>query len=197
MQLGIDVSEWNDYVDWEEVAKAGVQFVIPRLGYGQGHLDNKVMEHLSFAADYFPHLGVYYYSYALGIAGAKEEARMAYDLWNFVKEDSGIENYSLGFYLDMEDGDNYKAKNGIESKEQITAITAAFLNEMNRLTGEKTGLYASGYWLEEKIDRDLLPVGTPIWCAQWSDELPEDAKIWQFTDELPIGGQKFDGNYFL
>ena len=54
------------------------------------------------------------------------------------------------------------------------------------------------YALEEKIHIPSLPKDTPLWCAQWgsSCDWPR-AKMWQYTDCLPIGGKEFDGNYLF
>ena len=41
MIRGIDVSENNGRVNWQEVAHSGVQFAIIRIGYGNGHLDGE------------------------------------------------------------------------------------------------------------------------------------------------------------
>lgn len=197
LKLGIDISEWNENIDWTGVLKKGVQFIIPRLGWGKGHLDSKVFEHVANALILGLDLGVYFYSYALDKKSAENEARMAYELLEWLKDETGNPDLPLGFFLDMEDGDFYKENYGVESREQITGITEAFLNEMNRLTGETTGIYASRDWLDNKIDLDHLPPNTPIWCAHWADQIPEDAHIWQFTDKLDVGGQEVDGNYLL
>ena len=34
---GVDVSEHNGIVNWQEVRDAGIEFAIIRLGYGRGH----------------------------------------------------------------------------------------------------------------------------------------------------------------
>ena len=38
---GVDVSEHNGIVNWQEVRDAGIEFAIIRLGYGRGHLDSQ------------------------------------------------------------------------------------------------------------------------------------------------------------
>ena len=39
---GIDVSEHNGEIDWEEIHRAGIAFAIIRLGWGRGHLDRQI-----------------------------------------------------------------------------------------------------------------------------------------------------------
>lgn len=65
MRKGIDVSCFNDGVDWKEVRGAGMEFAIIRLGYGHRHLDELFYKHVNGALDAGLLVGTYYYSYAL------------------------------------------------------------------------------------------------------------------------------------
>lgn len=49
MLRGIDVSENNGRVNWQEVAHSGVQFAIIRIGYGNGHLDGELYRNVNNA----------------------------------------------------------------------------------------------------------------------------------------------------
>ena len=51
MRKGIDVSCFNDGVDWKEVRGAGMEFAIIRLGYGHRHLDELFYKHVNGALD--------------------------------------------------------------------------------------------------------------------------------------------------
>ena len=65
MLRGIDVSENNGRVNWQEVAHSGVQFAIIRIGYGNGHLDRELYRNVNNALLHGLKIGVYFYSYAL------------------------------------------------------------------------------------------------------------------------------------
>ena len=60
---GIDVSEHNGIINWQDVRVAGIQFVIIRLGYGRGHLDSRFYANVNGALNAGLNIGVYYYSY--------------------------------------------------------------------------------------------------------------------------------------
>ncbi len=96
----------------------------------------------------------------------------------------------LPVFFDMEDADGYKRKKGFDfSRENITGICWSFLQEIRPLD---CGVYASLSWLEDYIDWRSL--GCAVWNAQWSDRDDIQGYMWQYTDNLVIGSQAFDGN---
>ena len=107
---GIDVSEHNGEIDWEEIRRAGIAFAIIRLGWGRGHLDHLFYEHINGALAAGLAVGVYYYSYADTPKAAEDEARFTVH----VLADCGLspEKLPLGVWYDMEDADGWKAARG-------------------------------------------------------------------------------------
>ena len=189
---GIDVSYHNGVVDWQAVAAAGVEFVIVRLGWGNRHLDEKFLANVNGAKAAGLKIGIYYYSYALEVEAAKAEAK-------FVKEilqDNSL-NPELGIWLDMEDADGYKERNGMPDNQTITDMCSAFICSLNEAGYRQVGIYASYSWLTGVIDTSQLADYVPYWNAQWgsSNDFPP-ARMWQFTDSLAINGQTFDGNEY-
>ena len=71
---GIDVSTWQGKIDWEK-AKAEIDFVILRLGYGQKSLDGQAKRNLSELNRLGIPYGVYWLSYAYTVEMAKNEAK--------------------------------------------------------------------------------------------------------------------------
>lgn len=189
---GIDVSYHNGEVDWQAVIKAGYEFAIIRLGYGNRHLDPKFGDNVSGALAAGLRIGVYYYSYALDIEAAKAEAQFVHEILQ-----QYCLNPELGIWFDMEDADGYKERNGMPDNQTITAMCSAFICELNNIGYAYVGIYASYFWLTEVIDTALLADYVPYWNAQWSssNDFPR-ARMWQFTDHLNIGGRIFDGNVY-
>lgn len=80
MTFGVDVSKYQKNVDWAKVKKAGVSFVIVRIGYrGYGAAGNLVLdpmfeEHFTNAKNAGLKVGVYFFSQATTEAEAQEEA---------------------------------------------------------------------------------------------------------------------------
>lgn len=195
MARGIDVSENNGQVNWQAVKDAGIDFAIIRLGYGNKHLDGRFYENINSAIAAGLQIGVYYYSYALTVEAAKAEADFAID----ILKDCGIdpENLEMGVWFDMEDADGYKRENGMPDNQTITDMCSAFVVECNKV-GYSCGVYANLDWLENKIYTTQLADYVPYWCAQWGSKCDwPNAKMWQYTDKLRIGGKYFDGNYYF
>ena len=153
---GIDVSEHNGEIDWEEIRRAGIAFAIIRLGWGRGHLDRLFYEHINGALAAGLSVGVYYYSYA----------------------------------------DTPKAARGLVEPSRITAMCGAYVDSL-KSAGYLVGVYASYDWLTRMIFPERA-LSCPFWCAQWGRtcDFPE-AFLWQYTDQLDIGGHRLDGDRIL
>ena len=77
--LGIDVAKYQGAVDWAEVAGAGVEFAMVRVGYrkqenGEITADTNARYNLQEAAKYGIKLGAYFFSTAISEEEAKAEA---------------------------------------------------------------------------------------------------------------------------
>ena len=78
----------------------------------------------------------------------------------------------------------------------ITAMCAAYVDSL-KSAGYLAGVYASYDWLTQMIFPERA-LSCPFWCAQWGRtcDFPE-AFLWQYTDQLDIGGHLFDGDRLL
>ena len=78
---GIDVSSHQGEIDWQQVAAAGVRFAVIRAGYrGYGEegtlvTDSRFDENISGALAAGLDVGVYFFSQAVTVEEAREEAR--------------------------------------------------------------------------------------------------------------------------
>ncbi len=182
---GVDVSIFNENVDWQALKAAGIEFAICRTGYGKSNFDENFQHNVEEAHKAGLLCGAYHYSYALTPADAIQEA-------NFCKgiiERAGV-LLELPVWFNMGDGDKYKERHAFDfSRRNVTAICKAFLDSIKPLN---CGVFANLSWLEEFIDWQSL--GCEIWSAQWNSEDNFKGRMWQFTDALTIGGQTFNGN---
>lgn len=193
MRYGIDVSENNGTIDWEDVRESGCDFVIVRSSYGLNSRDEKFLEHVNGAHAAGLQCGAYHYGYALTPQEAVQEAVNC----RTAIADAGV-LLELPVFYDMEDADGYKARHGFDfSRENATGICREFLNHI-RLD---CGVYASKSWLDDLIDwRDL---GCAVWNAQWmngENPTPDTSNddlggmMWQYTDKKLIAGRFYDGD---
>lgn len=153
-RYGIDISEHNGNID---LSKYKDQFVIIRAGWGLGHLDKKYRRNVRECERLGIKFGVYWYSYALDDRTAEKEAVSFIDI---IKGD----NVQLGAWLDMEDADGWKKRNGwAPTKRGVSDIVVRFCSKVEE-AGFYTGVYLSYSWLQY-LDNNTIPFDR--WVAHW------------------------------
>lgn len=178
---GIDVSYCQTKVDWQKVKEEGIRFAMVRVGYcmndGSLKVDRMFKSHMEGAVAAGLDVGVYLYSYATSPSAAKKAAQQVL---------KAVEPYRLTYpiALDMEYDDEY-IKN---SKENNTAIAAAFLREM-----EKGGYYAMLYCSKDFLDSYLMPerlTAFDKWIAQYNSKCTSKHAhgIWQYSGSGKVRG---------
>lgn len=182
---GVDVSVFNETVDWQAVKAAGIDFAICRTGYGKSGLDENFQRNVEEAHKAGLICGAYHYSYALTPSDAAAEAAFC----KKIIADAGV-LLELPVWFSMTDSDDYKKRHFFEfTKAHVTNICKAFLDNIKPLN---CGIYATLSWLEDYIDWQALDCD--IWSAQYNTEDNFKGRMWQYTDALQIGGQTFNGN---
>jgi GH25 family lysozyme M1 (1,4-beta-N-acetylmuramidase) len=186
---GIDISAWQENMDWQSIVDNGTQFVIIKLGESC-KLDSVFIDHVNNAITYGLKYGIYYYAKATNTEQAQQEAD-----WvdSQIKEYLNGVNPEMGIWYDMED--NIIVNVGAN----ITSICSAFISGLNAIGYIYVGIYSSYNWFTNgNIDTTQLNV--PYWCAQYNyqcDFVHDNLKIWQYTDNLKIGEHSFDGNEYF
>ena len=178
---GIDVSTWQDNIDFKKVKAAGYDFVIIRAGFGKGikQKDDMFESHYKAAKAAGLKIGAYHYSYAKSVAEAKDEAAVCLE-WIKGK------TFDLPVYFDMEESDVAKL-----GKSTCTAIAKAFC-EAVKAKGYKVGVYSNLNWFTNYLDYDELKKLYSIWFAQYYKEHQLDCDIWQNSSEGKVPG--YNGN---
>lgn len=184
-KLGIDVSKWNQEIDWEAVKEEGVEFAIIRCGYrgassGALVIDPRYEENIQGAIDAGIPVGVYFFTQALDEVEAVEEASMVIRL---------IEAYDVDYpvFLDSESAGGSGRADGLTAKER-TAAHKAFLETISA-AGYETGVYASRNWLYDRINvTDLSEYKT--WLAEYAEVPAYEGyyDMWQYTSKGKVNG---------
>mgnify|MGYP002511277758 CR=1 FL=1 len=184
--VGVDISKFQDYVDFVKVKKAGIDFVMLRVGargYGTGQLilDEYFLDNIKRATDAGLEVGVYFYSQAISEAEAIEEA-------NMVLQNLGDYKISYPVAFDMEKVENDAARTDILTREEKTAIAKAFLDTVTA-AGHKTLLYGNKEWLIKEIDMSKL-TAYDVWLSQAADipDYPYKFSMWQYSYEGSVDG---------
>lgn len=177
-QQGADLSKFNRNVDMKLAKKNGMDFVILKAGSGYSGEDPKFQQNYRNAKAAGLNVGAYWYSYAVNVEEAKEEAvRYLKILKN--------KQFEYPVYLDFED----PSQRRISSKTK-TDMAIAFMSILEK-NGYYTGLYSSGYWINNQFEKERLK-DYDIWIAHWHVTSPNcftpDYGMWQFTNKSKIKG---------
>lgn len=185
-RFGIDVSYYQEKIDWQKVAADGVEFAMIRLGYrgwsdGVLYTDERFVENIQGAQAAGIDVGVYFFTQAVNESEAKAEA--AYVI-------SKLEGYNLQMPIvcDVEDIDGDDGRmNGI-SVNQRSRNVAVFCQAI-RDAGYDAMIYCNMYYEAYKLDLELLS-GFPIWYADYSryPQTPYHYEIWQYTSNGKVDG---------
>ena len=189
--LGVDVSEHQGNIDWQQVADAGIQFAMIRMAYrgwgseGVIRADAKGYNNLLGASEAGLPVGVYFFSQAITVEEAVEEARFLLTLLD------GRE-LELPVVFDWETVSSQDARTANMNRKTLNACARAFCQEI-----EAAGYDAMVYFnldLTRRLYR-LLPLqeaGYDFWLAMYTDSLTYayQVKMWQYTSEGSVPGIK-------
>lgn len=177
-QQGADLSKFNRNVDMKLAKKNGMDFVILKAGSGYSGEDPKFQQNYNNAKAAGLNVGAYWYSYAVNVEEAKEEAVRYMKIL-------GKKQFEYPVYLDFEDPSQRKIP-----KKTKTDMAIAFMSILEK-NGFYTGLYSSGSWINNQFERERLK-DYDIWIAHWHVTNPNcytpDYGMWQFTNKSKIKG---------
>ena len=203
--MGIDVSYHNGNIDWNKVKASGVEYALIRVGY-RGYAggtiastgDSKFKTYIKGAKAAGLKVGVYFFSQAINVQEAEEEA-----VWTLNR----IKGYQLDLpvVIDYEyAGTTDKNGNSLErlnnanlSKSQKTACVDAFCKKV-KTAGYQAMVYSSSSWLEKDMDTDTLSKNYGVWMARYNTHSYVDSEkgrfydgtlnIWQCSSRAKIDG---------
>lgn len=184
---GIDVSEHQKEIDWEQVRDAGFDFAIIRIGYrgysvGQIHADERARENLAGAKAAGLDVGVYFYAQAIDVREAAEEAAWCLD---FLQG----EPLDLPVVYDWEWA-GHGTRTGSMDRETVTACFQTFCTAIEEAD------YQAMIYFNNHVARDLLDLEAlaeyPFWLAQYREALEFDHRValWQYTETGSVPGIK-------
>ena len=187
--LGVDVSAHQQQIDWQQVAEAGIEFAMIRLGYrgyGSGNIgaDEWASANLEGAVQAGLDVGVYFFSQAVSVEEAREEAQFVLDQlqghvlqmpvvfdWEYVAED---------------------ARTGAMDAQTLTDCTVAFCEEI-RQAGYTPMLYFNQHMADTLFELEKL-TDYGFWLAMYSDRMtyPYRVEMWQYTCTGTVPGIEGD-----
>lgn len=185
-KLGIDVSRWNEEINWNKVKDEGIKYAIIRAGY-RGSVTGALVEDWYFKKNVegatkagIP-VGLYFFTQATNEVEAVEEASMVLSLCKEYK-------ITYPIFIDTEGAGGNGRADELDVKKR-TAVCQAFC-ETIRSAGYKAGIYASKNWFNKNIDTSVLSDDIYIWLAEYGDTVTFDETyhMWQYTSSGRVLG---------
>lgn len=137
MIYGVDVSEADGNVDWQQMKKNGLGFAMLCAGYGSGSVDLQFRKNAENCGRLGIPFGAYWHSYAYTLELAEREAVFCMET---------IEEFELSFPLCVKynyGSSRYAKSKGVEiTEELVEEMAKAFCKKI-----EEAG-YVSAYYVE-------------------------------------------------
>ena len=190
-KTGVDVSTYQQEIDWEAVAGDGIDFAILRLGYRgytEGGLfpDQTFAQNLQGALDAGLEVGVYFFSQAITPEEAEEEA-------DYILEALGGRKITYPVAFDWEPitpGENART-DGLDGA-ALTRCAVAFCKRV-----EKAGLRPAVYFNQTQayLRYDLRELADyDLWLAEYGvrPDFYYRFDLWQYTHTGRVAGIEGD-----
>lgn len=188
LRQGVDVSSYQEDIDWALAKADGVEFAFIRVGYrgyGSGKLveDSYYTKNIEGALAAGIKVGVYIYSQAITIEEGIEEAEF------LIERVEGYE-IDLPLIIDYEyaggSGTSGRLYNAKLSKEEATAICNAFCDTAEE-SGYQAAVYANKSFLNNQLYADEL---RSVWLAHYAikTDYTGDYDFWQCTSSGRVKG---------
>lgn len=186
-RLGVDVSYYQEDIDWEKVKKDGMEFAIVRIGYrgygavGTLNADTAFEKHIKGAKKAGLDVGVYFFAQAINEQEAIEEAEFVLGILQGRKLDMPV-------VYDPETVLEPGARTTGVSREQFTKNAQAFCNTIEK-AGYDSMIYCNMLWQAFELDMSELK-NYKIWYADYEPypQTPYHFDMWQYTYQGSVDG---------
>lgn len=182
--LGVDVSAYQPEVDWQQVKAAGVEFVMLRAGFrgygstGNMKQDAAVLSHYNGAKQAGLKVGVYFFSQAISVAEAIEEAEFLLEIIGDFQLDMPVA-YDWEYISDT-------ARTANMDADTLTQCADAFCRRV-----QEAGFQPMIYISENQNLLHLEQLAQyPLWVALYDSQMtyPYKMAVWQYTNTGSVPG---------
>lgn len=188
---GIDVSRYQENIDWNKVAAAGVEYAFIRVGIrgwgaeGNIALDEKFEDNVQGATAAGIKVGVYFFSQAVNEEEAAEEAAVVLE---------AISGYNITYPIvyDVEKTSNPDGRMNQISVEERTRVARVFIDKIKE-AGYTPMIYSNMEMWSVLIDMASFE-DVEKWFAYYGTDLyfPYEYSVWQYSDTGSIDGIRGD-----
>lgn len=191
-RIGIDVCSYQGKINWAKVKADGISFAILRCGSystkkGEHSIDSRFVENVKGALANNIEIGVYLYSYAENVTGAKSAKQEAQNVLSFLKQ-AGVSPSKLAMpvFYDMEFDDQMSY-----GADKLGKMAKTFCDTISD-AGYTVGIYANKNWWDNYLTSSVFK--NPAW-HKWVARyrtMPSTGvsgtELWQFSDCGKVSG---------
>ena len=159
---GIDISAWQNIIDFNEVKSDGIKIVYIKSSEGTNYIDPYFERNYQKAKERDLYIGVYHYVRARNVEEAIQEADFFYSV---------IKEKELDCKLAM-DFESF----GSLSKQQINNIALNFLERLKKITNMEVLVYSNTYTATNIFSKEIAKY--PLWVAQYGVSKPSSNGNW-------------------
>ncbi len=175
---GIDVSQWQNGINYRQVKNAGVKIVYIKAGEGSRFVDPYFERNYRQARRHGLDIGFYHYVTARTVEEGRQQAHFFATLINEKR-------------MECRPAMDFEQVAGL-TKREANAIARAYMRELHRLTGYKPIVYSNAYDTQTLWEDSLARY--PLWVADYGREAPYTIGHWkdwqgfQYSDKGRIRG---------
>lgn len=186
---GIDISQWQENINFANVKKDGIQIVYIKASQGNDYIDPYFERNYTKAKNIGLKVGVYHFLTARNIEEAIDEA-------DFFCSVISNKNIDCKLAMDFE-------VFGRLNKKEINDISFKFLERVQEKTGKEVVIYSDSYNAKRVFNKELAKQ-YPVWIAEYDVNKPNSNEKWnnwigfQYTDKGRVNGIKdfVDKDYY-
>ncbi len=154
---GIDVSNWQGYINYSEVRNSGIEIVYIKASQGNSTIDSHFRTNYNNAKANGLKVGLYHFLTARSVSEAEQQAEFFSSVISGTSPDCKLA-------MDFEVFGNL-------TKDEINHISFAFLRKVQELTGKEVVIYSDASNARNTFNRDLAN-SYPLWVAEYGVTSP-------------------------
>lgn len=168
---GIDVSHWQEYIEYDQVKASGIEIVYIKSSQGTNITDAYFKTNYDNAKANGLKIGFYHYVTARSNEAAIKEAEYFSSVISGTSPDCKLA-------MDFESFGNL-------NKEEINSISKIFLEKTKELTGKEMVIYSDAYNAKHTFSKELANE-YPLWIAEYGVNTPTEDINWENWIRLSI-----------
>ena len=162
---GIDVSDWQGYIDYSQVKNSGIEIVYIKVSQGNSIVDSHFRTNYENAKANNLKIGLYHFLTARSVQEAEEQAEYFASVISGTSPDCKL---AMDFEIF-----------GDLNTEQINQISFAFLQKVQQLTGKEVIVYSDASNARNTFNRELAN-SYPLWVAEYGVNSPNTGNWSQY-----------------